>query len=201
MKAKWFVKPAMICGTIGVLCAAALRAEPPAEKAGEAGLASSPPPSAADSRVGAEGRVPVEVARDRAKVMHDVYAASLDMMHHHYFHRNRAVVPARALEDVFDVIKEQSNVEAQWIAVNMKAMSVDHVPKTKFAKRAAQEIAAGKPEIEEVEGGYYRRAGAIPLASSCVGCHGGFFKEPTKTPKFAGLIISVPIAESADKPR
>lgn len=199
MKTKWFVTPGVICGTAGVLClAAALRAEPPI---GESGGSNSETPAASDSRVDAKGRVSVEVARDRAKVMHDVYAASLEMMHHRYFHRNRAVVPARAMEDVFDVIKGQSNVEAQWIAVNMKAMSIDHVPKSDFAKKAAKEIAAGKPELEVVENGYYRRAGAIPLATSCVGCHGGFFKEPTKTPKFAGLVISVPIIKDSDKPK
>jgi hypothetical protein len=184
-------------GAAVVLCAAlALRAEPPD---GEAGRPGSEPPSAAGPRGEASGRVSVEVARDRARVMHDVYAASLEMMHHRYFHRDRAVVPARALEDVFDAIRRQSNVEAQWIAVNMKAMSLDHVPKSDFAKRAAREIAAGKSELEAVEAGFYRRAGAIPLAAGCVGCHGGFFNDPTKTPKFAGLIISVPIADDRGK--
>jgi len=199
MKTKRFVMPGVICGTAGVLClAVALRAEPPVS---ESGGSSSGTPAASDSRVDAKDRVSVEVARDRAKVMHDIYAASLEMMHHRYFHRNRAIVPARAMEDVFDVIKGQSNVEAQWIAVNMKAMSIDHVPKSDFAKKAAKEIAAGKPELEVVEDGYYRRAGAIPLATGCVGCHGGFFKESTKTPKFAGLVISVPIIKDSDKPK
>jgi hypothetical protein len=199
MKTIWFVVPGMICGMAGVSClAVALRAEPPI---GESGRSNSETPAASDLRVDAKDRVSVEVARDRAKVMHDIYAASLEMMHHRYFHRNRAVVPARAMEDVFDVIKGRSNVEAQWIAVNMKAMSIDHVPKSEFAKMAAKEIAAGKPELEAVENGYYRRAGAIPLATGCVGCHGGFFKEPSKTPKFAGLVISVPIINDSDKPK
>lgn len=199
MKTIWFVVPGMICGMAGVSClAVALRAEPPI---GESGRSNSKTPAVSDPRVDAKDRVSVEVARDRAKVMHDIYAASLEMMHHRYFHRNRAVVPARAMEDVFDVIKGRSNVEAQWIAVNMKAMSIDHVPKSEFAKMAAKEIAAGKPELEVVENGYYRRAGAIPLATGCVGCHGGFFKEPSKTPKFAGLVISVPIINDSDKPK
>jgi hypothetical protein len=134
-------------------------------------------------------------ARARAKTMHDIYAASLDVMHEHYFHGDRAMVPARALEDVFDEIKRQSQTEARWIAVNLRAMSINHEPKTEFEKRAARQIAAGEAAVETVEEGFYRRAGAIPLSAGCVSCHAGLFKEPTKTPKFAGLVISVPLGE------
>ena len=143
--------------------------------------------------------VAVAVARDRAKLMHDIYAATLDVMHERYFHGARAIVPARAMEDVFAEIKRQSKVEAHWIAVNMKAMSINHEPKSEFEKRAAKEIAAGKTALEVVEDGYYRRAGAIPLANNCISCHDGFFKEPSKTPRFAGLVISIPVAVEADK--
>jgi hypothetical protein len=133
--------------------------------------------------------------RARAKTMHDIYAASLEVMHEHYFHGDRAMVPARALEDVFDEIKRQSQTEARWIAVNLRAMSINHEPKTEFEKRAARQIAAGEAAVEAVEGGFYRRAGAIPLSAGCVSCHAGLFKEPTKTPKFAGLVISIPLGE------
>jgi len=195
----WLVMTGSICAAAGVLCvAAALRAEPPVA---ESGGSKDKNPSAIDSQADPADPVSIAVARDRAKVMHDVYAASLEMMHHRYFHRNRAVVPARAMEDVFKEIKRQSNVEARWIAVNMKAMSINHVPESEFEKEAAREIAAGKPEIEIVEGGYYRRAGAIPLANGCIGCHGGLFSGPSKTPKFAGLIISVPVVPDSDKPK
>ncbi len=149
-------------------------------------------------------RVPVAVARERAELMHRIYAATLDMLHHRYFHDSRAMVPARAMEDVFAEMATQSQVEAHWIAVNMRAMSLSHEPKNEFEKAAAQEIADGKETYELVENGYYRRAGAIPLASGCANCHGGFFKEPPKTPRFAALVISVPVREtegaSLDKP-
>jgi hypothetical protein len=141
-------------------------------------------------------RVPLAVARDRAKVMHDIYSATLDVMHHRYFHGDRAVVPARALEDVFATISRDSSAEARWIAVNLQAMNIDHEPETDFEKQAAREIAAGKAELEVVEGGYYRRAGEIPLAGGCVSCHAGFFRDATKTSKFAGLVISVPISDA-----
>jgi len=156
-------------------------------------------PSSTDARPDEDAGVAVAVARDRAKLMHDIYAATLDVMHERYFHGARAIVPARAMEDVFAEIERQSKVEARWIAVNMKAMSINHEPKSEFEKRAAKEISAGKTELEVVEGGFYRRAGAIPLANNCISCHDGFFKEPSKTPRFAGLVISIPVAVEADK--
>src|SRR5690606_20462658 len=104
----------------------------------------------APDAVADEHRVSVELARDRAKVMHDVYSSTLDVMHHRYFHGERAVVPARALEDVFSDLKDQTKMEARWISVNMNAMSVDHEPKTDFEKKAAREIANGEESIEVV---------------------------------------------------
>lgn len=142
--------------------------------------------------------VSLDVARDRAKLMHDIYVATMDVMHERYFHGERAFVPARAMEDVFAQMNRQSQVEARWISVNVRAMSVSHEPKTPFEKRAAEEIAGGKEAIDEIEGGFYRRAGAIPLAEGCVNCHGGFFRESSKTPKFAGLVISIPVKSGQD---
>lgn len=140
-------------------------------------------------------RVSVETARDRAKLMQDVYAATLEVMHHRYFHDARAIVPARALEDVFAEMDSRSNISARWISVNTKAMSLHHEPKSDFEKKAAKEISAGKAQIELIEAGYYRRAVAIPLTGGCVSCHAGMFAEAPKTPKFAGLVISIPIEE------
>jgi hypothetical protein len=133
-------------------------------------------------------------AREQAKMMHAVYASTLDAMHHHFFRRERSVLPARALEDVFEEMERQSKVKARWISVNTRAMSVHHEPNSEFEKEAARALAAGKGEFEQVEGGYYRRAGAIPLAASCVGCHAGLFARETKTPRFAGLVISIPLS-------
>ena len=115
--------------------------------------------------------------------------------------RERSVVPARAMEDVFSEIKRQSQVDARWISVNLKAMSIDHEPASDFEKKAAREIADGKSELDVVEDGYYRRAGAIPLSSGCVSCHAGLFKEATQTPKYAALVISVPIISDSGKPK
>ncbi len=196
MKLNWLVKSGMTLAIMGVLyMAASLRAEPP-------DATSSDPnkkPAKAAAQVDDSKRVTLEVARDRAKVMHEIYEATLDVMHHRYFHRERSVVPARAMEDVFLQIKRQSQVEARWISVNLKPMSIDHEPTSDFEKQAAREIAAGKLELEAVEEGYYRRAGVIPLSSGCVGCHAGLSKEATQSPKYAALVISVPVVTDAGK--
>lgn len=134
-------------------------------------------------------------AREKAQTMHSLYAATLDVMHDRYFHGERAVVPARALEDVFAEIARQSKVEARWISVNTKPMSINHEPKSPFEKQAAKELAAGKDAFELVEEGYYQRAGAIPLHGGCISCHSGFFSQGKTSPRFAGLIIRVPLAK------
>jgi hypothetical protein len=148
---------------------------------------------AADPPKADDPRVPLAVARDRADVMHEVYAETLEVVHHRYFRRDGAVLPARALEDVFARIDRKSGVKASWIAVNTPAMSVDHQPKTDFEKKAAEEIAKGKEQYTAVEKGYYLRAGAIPLGSGCVTCHLGLSAADNKTPRFAGLVIAIPV--------
>ena len=144
--------------------------------------------------------VSVEVARDRAQLLHRVYAATLDAMHHHYFQANRSVLPARAMEDIFAELSDQSQIKARWISVNTPAMSVSHEPKTEFEKKAAEVLAAGNPFHEQVEKGTYSRAAPIPLAVNCVNCHVGFFKEAGERPRFAGLVIHIPVRESKRKP-
>lgn len=140
-------------------------------------------------------RLTVAEARERAKLMHQVYAATLEVMHLHYFKREQPVLPARALEDVFADVERSSRIKAAWISVNTKPMSIQHEPKTPFEKQAARAIAAGKGEYEEVEEGIYRRAGAIPLGGSCVSCHTGFFSKTPQSQRFAGLVLSIPLEE------
>lgn len=184
MKSAWSIRTVILVGCIGLLClAAAFCAEPAANEANEV-----------DSH-----RVPIATARDRAKLMQDIYVATLDTMHERYFHGDRAIVPAHAMEDIFAEIKRQSHADARWISVNMKPMSINHEPKTEFEKKAAKEIAGGKEKVEIIEDGYYRVAGAISLGDGCISCHGGLFQQPSKSPKFAGLVISVPVQQGSGK--
>lgn len=138
-------------------------------------------------------RVSVAAARERAKLMHDIYDATLDVMHRHYFRREHSVLPARAMEDVFAEMTRQSSVQARWISVNTKAMSIHHEPETDFEKQAAKEIAAGKADFELIEDAYYQRVGRISLGGGCVSCHTNQFSSPSTTPKFAGLVIRIPV--------
>lgn len=179
-------------GFFGAICVGlAASAEPegakPAESQGQ-------PPAASKATEQAKP-LTLEAARERAKLMQEIYAATLHVMHDHYFHDSRAVVPARAMEDVFEELAFTSKVEAKWISVNTRAMSLRHEPESEFEKAAAQEISGGKDAYEQVENGYYQRAAAIPLASGCVNCHVGFFKTPPKSPRFAELVIRMPVGD------
>lgn len=144
-------------------------------------------------------RVTVETARDRAKLTHKIYSATLDVIHHRYFRADRTTVPARALEDVFAEIAQEEHIKAKWIAVNARAMSIDHKPKGDFEKRAAKLLSGDKQEYEQVENGVYRRAERISLMNrGCLGCHLGFGASGT-TRRFAGLVITIPVKKTPVK--
>lgn len=142
-----------------------------------------------------EARVSIDVARDRAKLMHQIYSSTLKVMHHRYFNHDKAVVPARAMEDIFFDVSWRSKIEARWISANLPAMGIGHEPRDDFEKQAAKEIGAGKDEYEAIENGTYRRAGAIPLGAGCIQCHAGSFGMPPKNARYAGLVISMPVSE------
>ena len=196
MKPKSLMGPGIAAGGVGILCVAvALCAEPQDSKVTNTEGSKA---SAAGSK--SEGsRVNMVVARDRAKQVHEIYSATLDVIHRRYFHGDRATVPARAMEDVFSEMQRRSKIEARWISVNTKAMSINHDPKTDFEKRAAKELAEDKTEIEVVEDGYYRRASTISLHSGCLSCHEGLFQSSSRKSRFAGLVISVPIEIDSEK--
>ena len=173
-------------GIMMVLCTAvSLQADPP--------TAEGKPKSATPKP--AEERVTVAEARRQARLMHQMHSATLAVLHHHYFRREGAVLPARAMEDMFEELEEQSKIKARGIAVNTPPMSINHKPESPFEKKAAEEIAAGKDEYERVEDGQYKRAGVIPLGLGCVGCHTKLFQTTAKTPRFAGLVISIPVSD------
>lgn len=190
MSIKNYIRAVLALGIIG-LVGSGLTAESADEKAN-----TEKPAAATKPR---DDRVTLAVARDRAKVMEDVYKTTLDVIHHRYFHGERAAVPARAMEDVFAEMKRQSKVETRWISINTKAMSINHDPKTDFELRAVKELGEEKSEIETVEDGFYRRAGVIPLTSGCLSCHEGLFKSSSKVQRYAGLVISIPIREEGTK--
>ncbi len=136
----------------------------------------------------------VETARTRAQLMHNIYAATLDMVHHRYFRHDRVTIPARAMEDVFAEIDRQANIKSSWIAVSGRAMSIDHEPEGDFELAAVKAIAGGEDHFELADGATYRRVGAIRLSGGCLNCHGRFGSTSTSK-KFAGLVIEIPLSK------
>lgn len=188
----------LIVGIVGVCYFGLAFAD---EKKSEIGTKPSPSTAAFNSQTKEEAteeisRVSLKAARERAELMHTLYSSTLETMHHRYFHGDRAVVPARALEDVFTDIERKTHTQARWISASLKPMSIDHKPKTNFEKKAASEITKGASMVEKIEDGYYRRAGSISLSGGCTSCHSGFFNASTSR-EFAGLIISIPVDREA----
>ena len=138
-----------------------------------------------------------DAVRGRLRGLAKVYLSTLEVMHHRYFHGQRAMVPARAMEDVFADVERELDIHAHWIAVNTKAMSLNHEPKTEFDKQAAAAIAEGKPEWAATIDGTFHLAVPVPLTSSCINCHAGMFREPPNKKSFAGLILRMPLDEKA----
>ena len=181
---RWRVWLGVTCVAVGLLSVAATSAD---DGAGNAPADIAPLGEAVDN-----SKLSVDVARDRAKVMQDVYVATLEMLHQRYFHRDRSLLPARAMQDIFAEIEQRSQVQARWISASLPPMSNDHAPESDFEKRAAKEIAEGSTQLETLDGDYYRRAVAIPLEGGCVGCHAGRGRKPIKK-QFAGLVVSIPL--------
>ena len=193
MNMKLRTKCGPVIGVIGVLFAAGVSFGQEASGGTSAPERKDQPAVPAPAPAKAGESAAVAAARERAKLLHDVYSTTLDVMHRHYFRPERAVLPARAMEDVFEDMAMLSKDKVRWIAVNTPAMSIQHKPSTEFEKKAAAELSAGKEEYELVENGVYQRAGAIPLRLSCVGCHTKHLSGPVKSPRFAGLVISIPL--------
>lgn len=186
-----------------LLAASAMPAAPPEDSSpGQAGQGA--PAAAAQGTTalgttaqGGDGVLSVEAARERAKLMHNIYSATLDMMHHRYFRHDRATIPARAMEDVFTEIDRQSQMKSSWIAINSRAMSIDHEPEGEFEMAAVKAIGGGADHFEQADGDTYRRVGAIRLSGGCMNCHGRFGSTSTSK-KFAGLVIEIPLKPAAE---
>lgn len=183
--------PLALCCAVTVMVLPFVRGADEKSDADVGGEQSGQETKASDNTV----RIPLAAARDRAMLMQQMYTATLDVIHDKYFHSERAIVPARALEDVFEALEQANGSSAKWISVNLKAMSINHDPTTDFEKHAARALGEGKPEYESVESGMYRRATPILLNDGCLGCHAGFGSRPSKSQKLAGLVIAIPVLD------
>ncbi|MDB5335853.1 MAG: hypothetical protein JWN70_1472 [Planctomycetaceae bacterium] len=140
--------------------------------------------------------IAVVEARERAKMLHEIYETTLRTIHSRYFKDNGSVpIPSRVMEDVFSRVSRKSTVTARWIAVNTQAMSLEHEPEDDFEKEAARTLGSGGQEFERIENGTYRRATPIILFDSCLKCHAPPPIRVTNA-RYAGLVISMPVNES-----
>jgi len=189
-KSRWFTV-AGLC----FVCVAAWFVVADAFHAQAADPAEAKPAAKAEGKPVETPRVTLAVARERAEMAHLIYASTLEIIHRYYFRKGQAVLPARAMEEVFAEVAEQSKVEGRWISVNTRPMSVHHEPRAGFEKQAATALAGGQEKFELVESGHLRSVRAIPLGEGCLSCHTGMFRGQSKsqTPRVAGLIISIPI--------
>ena len=179
MKIMNVIAVSLLAATISFLV---VQADEPAQKSRSSVI---PPPTT------------VVEARARARLLHETIHGSLQVMHRDFFDEDESLfIPSASLEDVFSELSKSYDVDARWLIVDTDVVNVDHQPKDEFEKKAAKELARGKPYFESTEKDRYRYAGPIRLASQCLKCH---VKSRTKTDdRTAGLLISMPLGKRVE---
>ena len=122
-------------------------AQPPAEE--KAKQTTSPTEGKQDDSEEAASQLSLSEARERARLAHRFYSATLDAMHRSYFNSATAPVPARVMERMFADLAADENIKARWIAVNANAMSVDHERKRNSKNRRPGRSQPGKGPTSE----------------------------------------------------
>ena len=131
-------------------------------------------------------------ARGRARILYETMHGTLQVMHRDFFREDEGLkIPSRSLEDVFSELSRSYGVKLHWIAVDLKAMSVDNEPRTDFEKQAARVLKSGKNEFESVAGNEFRFAGRIRLSATCLSCHAS--RRSSNDDRAAGLVITMPL--------
>ena len=145
-----------------------------------------------DTSPGVAPATSVEEARARARILHEAFHGALQVMHRDFFDEDDArVLPSGSLEDVFEALQHSYDIQVRWLAVNAKAMNIDHEANSDFEKQAVAALASGKKEYELVTTNEYLHAGTIRLASQCLKCH---LPQRTSTAdRAAGLSIRMPL--------
>ena len=134
-------------------------------------------------------------ARGRARILHETLHGALQVMHRDFFREDEGLkIPSRSLEDVFHELAETYGVKLRWIAVDLKAMSVDNEPKTDFEKEAVRVLKTGRTEFESASDSEFQFAGRIQLSAICLSCHAS--RRSSNEERAAGLVITVPLKHS-----
>jgi hypothetical protein len=138
----------------------------------------------------------VAEARARARILHEAFHGALQVVHRDFFDEDDArVLPSGSLEDVFTELEKQFDIKIRWLAVNAKAMNIDHEASDDFEKDAVQALQSGKKEYERVSDDRYLHVGTIRLASQCLKCH--LPRRTSTADRSAALSISMPLKPAA----
>ncbi|WP_146537332.1 c-type heme family protein [Rubripirellula reticaptiva] len=141
----------------------------------------------------------VDEARDRSKLVHEIFRGTLQVVHRDLFDEdNGFAIPSRSLEDVFSELARSYDVDLKWLIVNADVLNIDHVAETDFEKQAVKVLAKGQPALEQVTENRFHYAGAITLHSQCLKCH--VKRRTSNENRTAGLLISMPIAPDSSAP-
>ena len=145
------------------------------------------------------GRLGIEEARSRARLLESAYISTLQHMHRRYFDGNeRAAVPSSVMEDIFRRVDYDHGTKSRWISVNTPAMDPAHEPKDPLSKEIAKFLKANNSRFERISDDSFLSARAITLFASCQKCHVSVLSQQTGGRKVAGLVIEIPLV-SRDK--
>lgn len=137
-------------------------------------------------------------ARGRARILHETLHGTLQVMHRDFFREDEGLkIPSRSLEDVFRELERSYGVELRWLAVDTKAMDIDHEARDEFEKEAVRVLRSGKSEYENSTENRYRHAGRIRLSATCLTCHAS--RRSSNDDRFAGLVITMPLKPKNEK--
>lgn len=139
-------------------------------------------------------RVTVEAARRQAEILHTAVHSTLQVVHHRYYREDEGLpIVAATLREVFADLESEENVSLRWLTVEGQVMNTEHRAQNQFDLDAVEALSSGDTAFEQVEDGFYRRAGAITLTNQCLKCH---VPDRTSTEdRTAGLIIAIPVPE------
>lgn len=139
-------------------------------------------------------RPSADEARERARLLHGTIHDTLQIVHSRYFREDEGLpIPAATFKQVFQHLAERDDIELRWLAVDTRAMNIDHKPRNEFEKEAVRILLSGKDEYEAASDGVYRHVGRITLGADCLKCH--LPGRSSNKSRAAGLMIAIPIAK------
>ncbi|WP_240928117.1 c-type heme family protein [Thalassoroseus pseudoceratinae] len=145
-----------------------------------------------------DSRLPssVQEARGRAQLLHETIHGSLQVMHRDFFREDQGLpIPSHSLEDVFKELARSHQVHLRWLAIDARAMDIDHEPRSDFDKAAVKALKSGKEWFETQTEKSYQYVGAIRLSASCLKCH--LPARSSNDDRTAGLVIRMSLKQES----